>query len=167
VLLGHGRIRRTTYCQGGRRAERDRDFDGEQATVSLAAANRDPQRFANPDVSDIGRADANRHLAFGKGIHVCLGRRWRASKDRSPSPRCSDGSRSCGLGYPTRRCAGVMAASYAASRACRSCSKEAANHGEKRPMFRTSSLRRAFASGLVFEEYVHRIAALQGYLKRP
>ena len=46
---------------------------GEQATVSLAAANRDPGRFANPDVFDITRADANRHVAFGKGIHVCLG----------------------------------------------------------------------------------------------
>ena len=47
--------------------------EGEQATVSLASANRDPERFANPDVFDISRADANRHLAFGKGIHVCLG----------------------------------------------------------------------------------------------
>jgi cytochrome P450 len=46
---------------------------GEQATVSLASANRDPARFANPDVFDITRADANRHVAFGKGIHVCLG----------------------------------------------------------------------------------------------
>jgi cytochrome P450 len=46
---------------------------GEQATVSLASANRDPERFANPDVFDITRAHANRHLAFGKGIHVCLG----------------------------------------------------------------------------------------------
>jgi cytochrome P450 len=46
---------------------------GEQATVSLASANRDPERFANPDVFDISRADANRHVAFGKGIHVCLG----------------------------------------------------------------------------------------------
>jgi cytochrome P450 len=46
---------------------------GEQATVSLASANRDPGRFANPDVFDITRADANRHVAFGKGIHVCLG----------------------------------------------------------------------------------------------
>ena len=46
---------------------------GEQATVSLASANRDPERFADPDVFDITRADANRHVAFGKGIHACLG----------------------------------------------------------------------------------------------
>jgi cytochrome P450 len=46
---------------------------GEQATVSLASANRDAARFANPDAFDISRADANRHVAFGKGIHVCLG----------------------------------------------------------------------------------------------
>jgi cytochrome P450 len=46
---------------------------GEQATVSLASANRDPERFANPDAFDITRSDANRHVAFGKGIHVCLG----------------------------------------------------------------------------------------------
>ena len=46
---------------------------GEQVTVSLLSANRDPERFANPDVFDISRPDANRHVAFGKGIHVCLG----------------------------------------------------------------------------------------------
>lgn len=46
---------------------------GEQAMVSLGSANRDPERFANPDVFDIARANANRHVAFGKGIHTCLG----------------------------------------------------------------------------------------------
>jgi cytochrome P450 len=46
---------------------------GDQVTVSLAAANRDPERFGAPDTFDISREDANRHVAFGKGIHVCLG----------------------------------------------------------------------------------------------
>ena len=46
---------------------------GEQVAVSLAAANRDPERFAAPDTFDITREEANRHVAFGKGIHVCLG----------------------------------------------------------------------------------------------
>jgi cytochrome P450 len=46
---------------------------GDQVAVSLAAANRDPDRFVAPDTFDISREDANRHVAFGKGIHVCLG----------------------------------------------------------------------------------------------
>jgi cytochrome P450 len=46
---------------------------GQQVAVSLAAANRDPDRFAEPNTFDITREEANRHVAFGKGIHVCLG----------------------------------------------------------------------------------------------
>ena len=45
----------------------------ERVMVSLAAADRDPAKFADPDRFDVSRADANRHIAFGKGIHVCLG----------------------------------------------------------------------------------------------
>ncbi len=40
--------------------------------VSLAAANRDPNRFARPELVDYDR-DNPGHLAFGHGIHVCLG----------------------------------------------------------------------------------------------
>ena len=45
---------------------------GEPVFVSIAAANRDPRRFPNPDLFDISRRD-NEHLTFGGGIHYCLG----------------------------------------------------------------------------------------------
>jgi cytochrome P450 len=46
---------------------------GDQMIVMLAAANRDPAAFAEPDRLDLGRVEARRHLAFGGGIHHCLG----------------------------------------------------------------------------------------------
>ncbi|HRW17755.1 MAG TPA: cytochrome P450 [Dermatophilaceae bacterium] len=46
---------------------------GDKVVVSFAAANRDPEVFADPDVFDIARPNAKRHLAFGAGPHVCLG----------------------------------------------------------------------------------------------
>ena len=46
--------------------------EGEPVLVVLAAADRDPERFTDPDVLDLARAD-NQHLGYGHGIHYCLG----------------------------------------------------------------------------------------------
>lgn len=45
---------------------------GESVSVWIAAANRDPRVFDDPHVFDIERS-ANPHIAFGHGIHYCLG----------------------------------------------------------------------------------------------
>ncbi len=39
----------------------------------LASANRDPRAFPNPDSFDLSRPRVGRHLAFGYGVHTCLG----------------------------------------------------------------------------------------------
>ena len=44
----------------------------EQVIISLAAANRDPAKYDRPEAFDIRQGDP-RHLAFGHGIHFCLG----------------------------------------------------------------------------------------------
>jgi len=45
---------------------------GDRIRMMLAAANRDPHRFADPERFDPARLD-NAHLAFGGGVHYCLG----------------------------------------------------------------------------------------------
>jgi cytochrome P450 len=45
---------------------------GAQVIVCLAAANRDATRFPDAELLDVDRADSH-HLAFGHGIHFCLG----------------------------------------------------------------------------------------------
>jgi cytochrome P450 len=45
---------------------------GEAVMAVMAAGNRDPERFPNPDALDLTRAD-NRHLAFGWAAHFCFG----------------------------------------------------------------------------------------------
>ena len=70
-----GNRRALHSCEvGGMRLE-----EGALVTLCIAAANRDPAQFTQPDVLDLTRADdrhggsGNRHLAFGFGIHQCAG----------------------------------------------------------------------------------------------
>jgi len=62
----------------GRIALEDMEFGGktvrkgQQVVALVGAANRDPDQFADPDRLDFGREDI-RHIAFGGGIHFCLG----------------------------------------------------------------------------------------------
>jgi len=58
---------RDDFDWGGRHLE-----SGQRVFLSVAAANRDPEEFPDPDRFDVGRTP-NRHLSFGWGRHFCLG----------------------------------------------------------------------------------------------
>jgi len=47
--------------------------DGARVMMNYGAANRDPSVFEEPDQFRVDRSNANRHLAFGHGIHKCFG----------------------------------------------------------------------------------------------
>ncbi|USB33547.1 cytochrome P450 [Paenibacillus sp. YPG26] len=59
-------------------AKEDFDFKGKEfkkgdlVILALNSANHDPRQFESPDVFDITR-EKSAHLAFGKGVHLCLG----------------------------------------------------------------------------------------------
>jgi len=62
-----------------RTVSRDAEFhgqplcQGDRAILMWAAANRDPAMFENPDQLDLTRANAKKQMAFGVGMHRCLG----------------------------------------------------------------------------------------------
>lgn len=61
------RLTKTDVCLAGRAVPAR-----ERVLLLFAAANRDPDVFEDPDTVDLGRRQ-NRHLAFGAGVHRCLG----------------------------------------------------------------------------------------------
>ncbi|MEV6155091.1 cytochrome P450 [Nonomuraea sp. NPDC052129] len=68
----------TPFAALGRSTTREAELGGvtipadQLIMVWPGPANRDPRQFPNPDIFDPGR-DPNPHLAFGRGIHFCLG----------------------------------------------------------------------------------------------
>jgi cytochrome P450 len=56
---------------------------GGLVTVLFGAANRDPHQFPTPNVFDLDRANADTHVAFGVGIHYCLGAALARAETRS------------------------------------------------------------------------------------
>ncbi|HTU45732.1 MAG TPA: cytochrome P450 [Bryobacteraceae bacterium] len=61
------RVAHDDLTLGGKQIRR-----GQSVIAVIAAGNRDPERFPNPDTLDVKRTD-NRHLAFGWGAHYCFG----------------------------------------------------------------------------------------------
>ena len=64
---------RRTATRDARIGEQD-VAEGEKVIMYYGAANRDAAVFESPDAFDIGRANAERNIAFGYGPHICIGR---------------------------------------------------------------------------------------------
>ena len=87
-----------------RYALEDVDYDGlrlrkgETVGLLLGAANRDPGRFAQPDLFDPQRTP-NPHVSFGAGIHFCVGAPLGAARTQVALPilfRATAGASACG-----------------------------------------------------------------------
>jgi cytochrome P450 len=73
LLRYDGPVQRTARVSGEDVAIAGRTIaKGELVMPFIGAADRDPAQFPDPDRLDIARTD-NRHIAFGWGIHFCLG----------------------------------------------------------------------------------------------
>ena len=66
-------MRRT--CVEDHEVEGQRIAKGDKVILWYISANREPEMFADPDRIVVDRANARRHLAFGYGIHRCVGAR--------------------------------------------------------------------------------------------
>jgi len=65
-------MRRTTTCET--QVGDQLMGPGEKIVMWYGAANRDPAIFTNPDMFNIERENADKHLAFGIGRHTCVGK---------------------------------------------------------------------------------------------
>jgi cytochrome P450 len=91
---------------------------GDLVVVSIAAANRDPASFPDPDRFDVRRANARQHLAFAGGPHVCIGMHLARLEAHTALAGSSTACRACAW---TRRGPPPPAASCSASRQVSEC----------------------------------------------
>jgi cytochrome P450 len=81
VQFGLGRVAKEDLEIGGQQIAK-----GDLVVVAMPAANRDPRVFDNPDAPDFERA-MTRHLAFGYGVHQCLGQNVARAELKTILPR--------------------------------------------------------------------------------
>ena len=81
VQFGLGRVAKEDLEIGGQAIAK-----GDLVVVAMPAANRDPRVFDNPDTPDFDRK-MTRHLAFGYGVHQCLGQNVARAELKTVLPR--------------------------------------------------------------------------------
>ena len=91
---------------------------GEALVINYAAAGRHPAVHEEADRFDITRANTE-HLAFGHGIHFCLGADWPAWKPGSPCRRSSHASPNSSWRHRRRSCFRCPRSSPTATRSSR------------------------------------------------
>ncbi|GAA2528826.1 cytochrome P450 [Winogradskya humida] len=81
VQFGLGRVAKEDLVLGGQQIAA-----GDLVVVAMPAANRDPRAFDNPDQPNFDRT-LTRHLAFGYGVHQCLGQNIARAELKTVLPR--------------------------------------------------------------------------------
>jgi cytochrome P450 len=76
--------------------------EGEKVLMFLAAANRDPRRWSDPDRYDLGR-DPSGHVGFGMGLHQCVGQHVARLEAEALLTALARRVRTIELAGPTRR----------------------------------------------------------------
>lgn len=83
--------------------------EGDWVAIFYAAANRDPAMFENPDAFVLNRANINKQLTFGHGIHSCMGARVaRMEADKFVNGLLNSFSRISDCGVPPVRQSGGL-----------------------------------------------------------
>jgi cytochrome P450 len=105
---------------------------GTTVILSLNTANRDPERFADPHMLDLRRRYGG-HLAFGHGIHQCLGQQLARVEMRVALPALLDRFPTLRLAVPTQAATSTGAdATYPAASPCTNATRPATSSSAAR-----------------------------------